>query len=130
MPRLNWNDTTNLLSKLSFRRFWNGSKVLASYYISKWTKKPVQWGYPVSVSIEPTTSCNLRCPECPSGLRSFTRPTGMLDKILLGEITEQLKSDILYMIFYFQRAPFLNPDYLVIVQYASGKKIYTTSSTN
>jgi hypothetical protein len=20
----------------------------------------------------------LRCPECPSGLRSFTRPTGML----------------------------------------------------
>jgi hypothetical protein len=33
-------------------------------------------GLPVSISIEPTTACNLRCPECPSGLRSFTRPHG------------------------------------------------------
>jgi hypothetical protein len=78
MPQFNWNDSRNLLSKLTFRRFINGSKVLASFYISRLLKKPVQWGYPVSISFEPTTSCNLRCPECPSGLRQFSRPTGML----------------------------------------------------
>lgn len=32
----------------------------------------------MTVSIEPTTACNLRCPECPSGLRAFTRETGNL----------------------------------------------------
>src|SRR6266700_7568017 len=101
MSRLNWNDTANLLSKLSFRRFWNASKVLASYYVSKWTKKPVQWGYPVSVSFEPTTSCNLRCPECPSGLRAFTRPTGMLQEELFKNTIDQLQSQLWYLIFYF-----------------------------
>jgi hypothetical protein len=66
MPEFNLNDTVNLLSKFTLRRAWNASKVLSSYFVSKWTGKPVQWGYPISKSIEPTTSCNLRCPELPS----------------------------------------------------------------
>jgi len=105
-------------------------KVLSSYYISKWTKKPVQWGYPVSISFEPTTSCNLRCPECPSGLRAFTRPTGMLKRDFFSETIDQLHKELLYLVFYFQGEPFLNPDFLEMVKYASGKKIYTATSTN
>ena len=130
MSRLNRNDSINLLSKLTPRRAWNGLKVLSSYYISKWTKKPVQWGFPVSISFEPTTSCNLRCPECPSGLRAFTRPTGMLQKDFFSETIDQLYKDLLYLVFYFQGEPFLNPDFLDMVKYASGKKIYTATSTN
>ncbi|MBA3971263.1 MAG: radical SAM protein, partial [Bacteroidetes bacterium] len=72
------SDGLHFISKLSFRRAWNAAKVVLSFYISKWTGKPVQWGIPISVTFEPTTSCNLRCPECPSGKREFTRPTGML----------------------------------------------------
>lgn len=130
MSRLNRNDTINLLSKLSLRRFWNASKVLSSYYISKWTKKPVQWGYPVSISFEPTTSCNLRCPECPSGLRAFTRPTGMLQKDFFRDTIDQLYKELLYLVFYFQGEPYLNPSFLDMVKYASSKKIYTATSTN
>ena len=130
MPRFNWNDTVNLISKLTFRRFLNASAVLASYYLSKWTKKPVQWGYPVSISFEPTTSCNLRCPECPSGLRSFTRPTGMLNQDFFKETIDQLSRELLYLVFYFQGEPYLNPDFLEMVNYASSKRIYTATSTN
>src|SRR5436309_1497910 len=122
VQRLNWNDTINLFSKLTPRRFWNASKVLSSYYVSKWTKKPIQWGYPVSISFEPTTSCNLRCPECPSGLRAFTRPTGMLKKDFFTETIDQLSKDLLYLVFYFQGEPYLNPDFLNMVKYASSKK--------
>ncbi|MBS4042901.1 MAG: radical SAM protein, partial [Chitinophagaceae bacterium] len=75
MPYINLNDSLNLLSKLTLRRFWNGLKVYTSFNLSKLISKPIQWGMPVSISFEPTTSCNLRCPECPSGLREFTRPT-------------------------------------------------------
>lgn len=130
MSQFNWNDSINLFSKLSLRRSWNGGKVLSSYYISKWFKKPVQWGMPVSISFEPTTSCNLRCPECPSGLRAFTRPIGMLKKNFFKETIDQLHKELLYLVFYFQGEPYLNPDFLEMVKYASSKKIYTATSTN
>ena len=130
MPQFNRTDTANLLSKLTFRRFWNGIKVLSSFYISRITNKPVQWGYPVSISFEPTTSCNLRCPECPSGLRQFTRPTGMLQNDFFRETIDDIHNELLYLIFYFQGEPYLNPDFLDMVKYAAGKKIYTATSTN
>lgn len=130
MPAINWNDTRNLASKLTWRRSWNAGKVWMSYYLSKWTKKPIQWGFPVSVSFEPTTSCNLRCPECPSGLRAFTRPTGMLQNDFFRGTIDQLSREMLYLIFYFQGEPYLNPDFLDMVAYASSKGIYTATSTN
>ncbi len=130
MPDFNWNDTINLVSKLTFRRCSNGIKVLSSFYASRLLNKPVQWGYPVSISFEPTTSCNLRCPECPSGLRAFTRPTGMLEKNFFNKTIDEIHKELLYLIFYFQGEPYLNPDFLDMVKYASDKGIYTATSTN
>jgi radical SAM protein with 4Fe4S-binding SPASM domain len=130
MPAINWHDSFNLLSRLTPRRAWNAGKVLSSYYISKITGKPVQWGYPISISFEPTTSCNLRCPECPSGLRAFTRPTGMLQKDFFRQTIDQLSKELLYLVFYFQGEPYLNPAFLDMVKYAAGKGIYTATSTN
>ncbi|MGZ5133560.1 MAG: radical SAM/SPASM domain-containing protein [Flavitalea sp.] len=130
MPAFNWNDTVNLFSKLTFRRAWNAGKVLISFYLSKWSRKPIQWGFPISISFEPTTSCNLRCPECPSGLRAFTRATGMLKEDFFSLTIDQLSKDLLYLVFYFQGEPYLNPAFLDMVRYASGKGIYTATSTN
>ncbi len=84
----------------------------------------------MSISFEPTTSCNLRCPECPSGLRSFTRPTGMLQKSLFQDAIDQLAPTLNYLTFYFQGEPYLHPQFLDMVQYAAAKKIYTATSTN
>src|SRR5215207_5358315 len=130
MPRLNWNDSINFLSKLSWHRALNMAKVYSSYHLAKWTKKPIQWGMPISISFEPTTSCNLRCPECPSGLRAFSRPTGMLQKNFFRDTIDQLSKQLTYLVFYFQGEPYLNPDFLRMVQYAASKKIYTATSTN
>jgi radical SAM protein with 4Fe4S-binding SPASM domain len=105
-------------------------KVYASFYRSKWTGKPRQWGLPFSVSIEPTTACNLRCPECPSGLRSFTRATGNLKKDFFSKTLDELAPDLLYLIFYFQGEPYINPDFLEMVRYAHERGIYTATSTN
>lgn len=87
-------------------------------------------GMPISVSIEPTTSCNLRCPECPSGLRAFTRPTGMLNDGLYRNIIDQVAPTLTYLTFYFQGEPYLHPDFLNMVSYATQKRIYTATSTN
>jgi len=130
MTKFNRHDTINLFTKLNPRRVWNGIQVLSSYYISKWTRRPVQWGAPLSISFEPTTSCNLRCPECPSGLRSFTRARGMLEINFFRRMIDQLAPELLYLTFYFQGEPYLNPDFLEMVAYARSKKIYTATSTN
>jgi radical SAM protein with 4Fe4S-binding SPASM domain len=105
-------------------------KITSGYLYSKWTGRSTHWGLPVALSFEPTTSCNLRCPECPSGLRSFTRPTGMLSPELFRKVIGELEKDLFYLIFYFQGEPYLNPAFLDLVAYASSKKIYTATSTN
>jgi radical SAM protein with 4Fe4S-binding SPASM domain len=108
----------------------NGSRVLGSYYYSRATGNPKHSGMPISIGIEPTTSCNLRCPECPSGLRSFTRPTGMLDEALFTLLIDQLRNTLTYLTFYFQGEPYLHPKFLSLVKYASQANIYTATSTN
>ncbi|HMU70621.1 MAG TPA: radical SAM protein, partial [Chitinophagales bacterium] len=129
MP-FSYTDSLNYVSKLTPRRVWNMTKILGSYYYSMWTKKPVHKGNPISISFEPTTSCNLRCPECPSGLRAFTRPTGMLNQDFFRDTIDAIHKDLTYLIFYFQGEPYLNPAFLDMVAYANKKKIYTATSTN
>lgn len=123
-------DGLNFLSKLTVGRMLNAVKVVSSFYVSKLSKKPVQWGLPISVTIEPTTSCNLRCPECPSGKREFTRPTGMLQNDFFRNTIDEVSKKVSYLIFYFQGEPYLNPKFLDMVEYASQKGIYTATSTN
>ncbi len=123
-------DALNFTRKLSTRKVWNASKVLASYYLARASGKPVQWGLPFNVSFEPTTSCNLRCPECPSGLRSFSRETGMLQQQLFEQTIEQLQHTLVYLYLYFQGEPYLNPQFLDMVKHASSRGIYTVTSTN
>lgn len=126
----NLTDNLNLLSKITPKRVWNGLQIISSYYLSKLTKKAVHKGLPISISFEPTTSCNLRCPECPSGLRSFTRPTGMAEEDLFKRTIDELYETLLYLVFYFQGEPYLHPKFLDLVKYAVSKKIYTATSTN
>lgn len=119
-----------MLAKLTLTKVWNGIRILISYYLSRATGKPFISGMPLSLSFEPTTACNLRCPECPSGLRSFTRPTGMLDPALFRRVIDEQAVSLFYLIFYFQGEPYLNPTFLEMVSYASSRKIYTATSTN
>ena len=125
-----WKDSANSIAKLTLRRLLNAAGLLASFYASRWTRRPLQWGLPMTVSIEPTTACNLRCPECPSGLRAFTRPVGNLRADFFRKTVDELAPDLLYLIFYFQGEPYINPAFLDMVSYAHHKKIYTITSTN
>ncbi|MFN4082476.1 MAG: radical SAM/SPASM domain-containing protein [Bacteroidia bacterium] len=123
-------DGLNLLSKLNGKRVFNAIKLYTSYYLSKTLKKPFVWGMPISMEIEPTTSCNLRCPQCPSGLREFTRNTGMLGIDLYKKVLDEVHEELVYLMLFFQGEPFLNKQFLDFVRYASAKKIYTVTSTN
>ena len=124
------SNNIQLLKKLTLKKLFNASKVWVSYHVSKNTKKVSSLGFPISMAIEPTTSCNLRCPECPSGLRQFTRPIGMLEPTFFKKTIDEVYQELIYLTFYFQGEPYLNPNFLDMVKYASDKGIYTSTSTN
>ena len=118
------------LRALTPRRLANAAAVYASYLVARLTGRPVHWGYPISVGVEPTTACNLRCPQCPSGLRSFTRPTGRLRGGVLEAAVEQLHRHSTYLVFYFQGEPYLNPHFTDLVRQAAARGLFVSSSTN
>lgn len=127
---INLHDSISLASKLTRKRISNAWKIWFSYHQSIRKGRSVISGLPLSMAIEPTTTCNLRCPECPSGLRSFSRPTGRLDVNDFTKIIEEVKDHLLYLTFYFQGEPYLHPKFLDMVRIASEHHIYTTTSTN
>lgn len=124
------SDGINFFKKLTLKRSWNILLVALSYLYARVFRIPTIMGNPIALSFEPTTSCNLRCPECPSGLRSFTRPTGMLNDSLFKRLIDEQAGSLMYLLFYFQGEPYLNPNFLEMVSYASDKNIYTATSTN
>jgi len=112
------------------RRVWNIFLLKLSYNLSRISKKGIVKGLPFSLSIEPTTACNLGCPECPSGLKQFTRPTGKLDAGFHERMLNQVRKTVFYINYYFQGEPFLHPQFLALIKAAKKNKIYTSTSTN
>ncbi|TAF67414.1 MAG: radical SAM protein [Cytophagales bacterium] len=120
------------LQHLAWWQYANTAKIKNAYklWIAYKRKKFDPSTRPLSLSIEPTTSCNLRCPQCVSGLRSFTRPTGNMKPETAQKVIDQLHPTLLYLTLYFQGEPYLNPQFLDLVTYAHKHKIYTATSTN
>lgn len=125
-----WPEVRAVLRRLTLRRAANAMRVAASFHAARLTRRPFMWGWPVTLGVEPTTACNLRCPHCVSGLRAFERPTGRLDLSLYNKVIDELAPDLLYIMLYFQGEPYIHPQFLDMVRYAADKGLFVTTSTN
>lgn len=125
-----YRDYIQLAKHVTLSRISNMFLLRLSYHLTKRLKKNYVWGMPMTCSIEPTTACNLACPECPSGLKQFTRPTGKLDLAENERLLNQLKKSVIYITYYFQGEPFLHPQFLELIKSAKKRNIYTATSTN
>jgi hypothetical protein len=112
----------HFISRLSLSKLSNALKVYVSFYISRLLKKPVVWGLPFSLSVEPTTACNLSCPEYISGLKSFTRPTGNIHTGFFKQLVDNMHHKLLYLNFYFQGEPYLHKGLFEMIVYAAVKE--------
>jgi len=126
----NISDSFRILKTITFQRILNLVALKSSYHLSRILKKSIVWGKPFSLSIEPTTACNLGCPECPSGLKKFTRPTGKMDLLFHRAVLKSVGKQVFYINYYFQGEPFLHPQFLDLIKEAKKQKIYTSTSTN
>ena len=119
-----------LIKYLSFKKFKNLLQLYFSFTFSKLLKSSHISGLPMALSIEPTTACNLGCPECPSGLKQFSRKTGNLSLKLNKKIIDELKGHLSYINYYFQGEPYINPNFFELISYANSKNIFCATSTN
>jgi len=120
----------NPLKYFTIPRALNVLKVTGSFIASRVVRKPVVWGMPISYSIEPTNHCNLKCPECPSGLGALTRPLGLLSVEDFKSIINQIKDTGFYIQLYFQGEPYINKNLPEMIKFAQSKNIYVSISTN
>ena len=73
---------------------------------------------PVHVSIEPTNTCNARCPVCETGKGEMTRPVGMLDFANYRKLIDKIYPTTSTLLFYFMGEPFLNRHAYDMIRYA------------
>jgi len=119
-----------LIKAASLKRITNSIKVLSSLAISIISKKSNVWGVPIVVTVEPTVLCNLRCPQCVTGMGRIKREQHYFDLNLFKQVIEQIGDKLWYLLLYNQGEPFLNPNLVDFIKIAKQKRIYVTTSTN
>ena len=120
----------NILKYLTVKRALNSLKIILSFNLSRMIRRPIVWGLPISYSIEPTNHCNLKCPECPSGLGALTRPLGLLNFNDFKKWIDQIKDTGFYVQLFFQGEPYINKHLPDMIKYAQTNNVYISISTN
>jgi len=109
---------------------WNLIQVSASYALSHVIRRPVIWGGPVSLMLEPISRCNLQCPLCPIGARELTRKLGTMSLETFRRALDNVGRQIRVIALWNQGEPTINDALPEMVRMAHDRGIYTMTSTN
>ncbi len=84
--------------------------------------------YPMTLIIENTGKCNLKCPMCPRELVDY--PARDFDFNLFKNIIDEVKSDTELIFPWGLGEPLINPDIFRMIRYCRDAGLYTVVSTN
>lgn len=87
-------------------------------------------GLPLIVSVEPTNSCNMKCPMCPTGLERLTRTKGMMNLERFEKLVQELERSVLIMTFWGWGESTLNPQLFEMIKIAHDHGIFTMLTMN
>lgn len=114
----------------SLRRSWNAVKSYGSYWLSSLIRRPIVWGAPPVIMIEPTNVCNLKCPLCPTGAGTLKRPNRFMDWDVYQKVIDELARDTFMVLLWNQGESFMHKDFFRMVSYAHQRGMWTYASTN
>ncbi len=118
------------LKSFTPRRFINVAQSIGGFAASVALRRPIIWGLPPVLTVEPTNYCNLDCPLCVTGSGKLTRSQGRMHPETFQRVIDEIGDKIWYVILYHQGEPYLNNGFLDCVRYAKKHKLYTETSTN
>jgi radical SAM protein with 4Fe4S-binding SPASM domain len=88
------------------------------------------YGKPVSITIEPTNVCNLRCPVCETGANILGRKPQMMTYGEFVKIIDKVGPGANHIMFYYMGETFLNQEVYRMIRYAREMGLYVMSCTN
>ncbi len=94
-------------------------------------QKTVLESYPSILYLEPCSSCNLRCPFCPTGTGTLKIEQGILQPETFNEIVSKLNLDALKLVLLFNWGePFLNKHINDYIRFFTDRGIETLINAN
>jgi len=87
-------------------------------------------GLPVSITIEPTNICNLRCPVCETGANILERKPQMMTYEAFVKIIDKVGPAANHVMLYYMGEPFLNKEAYRMIRYARDMGLYVMTCTN
>ena len=123
-------ESLRFLGKLTLPKIINLVLVRLSYLLSILLKRPIVWGMPFFISIEPASICNLECPQCPVGKGDIIRQNKLIDDQLFKGLLDRLSRKSLVANLSFQGEPLMNKNFHELVKIANSKGLFTICSTN
>ena len=108
----------------------NCCRLVGGYMLSSLLRRPWVKHLPYFLSVEPVNVCNLRCPQCPTGMGMYRREKSYFNQTLFQRLLHELGNYLLCIQFYFQGEPLLCPTLCEMIKLAKSKGIYTIVSTN
>jgi len=119
-----------LAAPMTLRKVINVPPVVASYALSLLLRRPIAWGRPFMLMLEPSSLCNLHCPLCAVGAGKLTRSQGHMPLKQYTRILNQMGPHLLHLTLWNQGEPFLHPHLIEMIRYAKARKMTVLTSTN
>ena len=111
---------------LSFKKKWN--LLLAGIDMVTGSKRVL--ARPPVIHIEPTNICNLKCPLCPTGAGTLSRPKGVMVYETYQQIIGELAETLVAVYFFCFGEPFINKQLPQMIKDCTARNILTLTSTN
>ncbi len=121
---------TSYRYRVTGKRLSNLVRVFSSMVVSRILHRPVVWGQPLLLMVEPTNLCNLRCPMCPSGAGVMKRSRGEMDIEQFKKIIDEIGDNLILVQFWNQGEPFIHKRLSEMITYAKSRGIPAMTSTN
>ncbi|MCP3875282.1 MAG: radical SAM protein [Desulfobacteraceae bacterium] len=86
--------------------------------------------YPVTLMVEPTTACQLKCPLCPVGLGKLERDTQFMEMKTFKKVIDDVGDYIYKINFNGAGEPLLNKKIVQMIRYGKQKKLYIDVYSN
>lgn len=109
---------------LPIKKLWNWFKAEIGYVF----KLKNVYAYPTHLQLEPSSTCNLRCPMC--YITTHKIKAGLLSLDNFKKLMDEVGDYLLLLHFWGWGEPFLNKDIFSMIKYARKKGVKVVTSTN
>jgi organic radical activating enzyme len=109
---------------------WKQRLLMPIRYLAWRTGMTVPPVPPDRIYLETTNRCNLKCPQCPTGLNITGRAKGDMDEGLFRTIVDEMGPLAETAVLHVWGEPLLNPHLESMISYAARKDLKTEISTN